>query len=58
MSDVSYQTTDVSCQIDVQRYLAYALKIMELSTKFSWAPILKYDRSFSVLLCWQIFIIF
>lgn len=30
-------------QADVQHYLANTVKIMELSTSFSWASVLKYD---------------
>ena len=29
--------------MDVQHYLAYTVKIMELSSKFTWASVLKYD---------------
>ena len=31
---------------DVQHYLAYTAKIMELSTKFVWTSVLKYDDEF------------
>lgn len=31
---------------DVQHYLAYTVKIMELSTKFSWPSVLQYDDEF------------
>ena len=31
---------------DVQHYLAYTVKIMELSSKFTWASVLKYDDEF------------
>ncbi|KAL9981545.1 hypothetical protein ACROYT_G010257 [Oculina patagonica] len=31
---------------DVQHYLAYTIKIMELSTKFTWSSVLKYDDEF------------
>ena len=33
-------------QADVQHYLAYTVKIMELSTRFSWASVLKHDDEF------------
>ena len=33
-------------QADVQHYLAYTGKTMELSTTFSWASVLKYDKEF------------
>ncbi len=31
---------------DVQHYLAYTVKIMELSTKFTWSSVLKYNDEF------------
>ena len=31
---------------DVQHYLAYTVKVMELSTKYSWASVLQYDDEF------------
>lgn len=31
---------------DVQHYLAYTVKIMELSAKFSWPSVLQYDDEF------------
>ena len=31
---------------DVQHYLAYTVKVMELSTKFSWPSVLQYDDEF------------
>ena len=33
-------------QEDVQHYLAYTVKVMELSTRFTWASVLKYDDEF------------
>ena len=31
---------------DVQHYLAYTVKVMELTTKFSWPSVLQYDDDF------------
>ena len=36
----------LSSQVDIQHYLAYTIKIMELSNRYQWVSILKYDDEF------------
>ena len=36
----------LATQPDVQNYLAYTVKIMELSTRYQWVSVLKYDDEF------------
>lgn len=36
----------LSTQSDVQNYLAYTIKIMELSDRYQWIWVLKYDDEF------------
>ena len=33
-------------QVDIQNYLAYTVKIMELSSKYEWRSVLLYDNEF------------
>ena len=33
-------------QVDIQNYLAYTVKIMELSSKYEWCSVLLYDNEF------------
>ena len=34
---------------DIQHYLAYMIKIMELTNRFQWVSVLKYDNEFRLL---------
>ena len=34
---------------DIQNYLAYTVKVMELSHRFQWPSVLKYDDEFRLL---------
>lgn len=34
---------------DIQHYLAYTIKIMELANRFHWVSVLRYDEEFLLL---------
>ena len=40
---------NLATQTDVQNYLAYTIKIMELSNRYQWVSVLKYDDEFRLL---------
>ena len=40
------QLGKLSSPQDVQHYLAYTIKIMELSSKFAWASVFRFDNEF------------
>lgn len=39
----------LSTLLDVQEYLSYAIKVLELATKYTWQSVLQYDDEFRIL---------
>lgn len=39
----------LNSQAEIQNYLAYTIKVMELSNRYHWASVLKYDNEFRLL---------